>query len=123
MAHGALHRVLAHEPISFRTYYALNVVGQKIFEIHTKHRFSLPAAFFFSSSFSPNFVLMPASIVKEPIVLCLTHRNHFHPTQNLRQLDTPAIDSRLHRTLRDLQKINDLLVTKFFDISQYHTRS
>jgi hypothetical protein len=31
--------VLAHEPISFRTYYALNVVGQKVFEIHTKHRY------------------------------------------------------------------------------------
>ena len=46
MTHGALHRVLTHEPISFRTHYALNVVGQKVFEIHTKHRyFSLPAAF------------------------------------------------------------------------------
>jgi hypothetical protein len=39
MAHGALHGVLSHEPIGFRTDYALNVVGQKIFEIHTKHRF------------------------------------------------------------------------------------
>jgi hypothetical protein len=39
MAHGALHCVLSHEPIGFRTDYALNVVGQKIFEIHTKHRF------------------------------------------------------------------------------------
>jgi hypothetical protein len=38
--------MLAHEPISFRTYYALKVVGQKIFEIHTKHRYySLPAAY------------------------------------------------------------------------------
>jgi hypothetical protein len=64
MTHGALHRVLTHEPISFRTYYALNVVGQKVFEIHTKHLFySLPAAFSFCS-FSP-----PASIVKErPLV-------------------------------------------------------
>jgi hypothetical protein len=48
MAHGTLHRMLAHEPISFRTYYTLNVIGQKIFEIHTKHLyFSLPAAFLF----------------------------------------------------------------------------
>jgi hypothetical protein len=39
MAHGTLHRVLTHEPICFRTYYALKVVGQKIFEIHTKHRY------------------------------------------------------------------------------------
>jgi hypothetical protein len=39
MAHGALHRVLTHEPICFRTYTALKVVGQKIFEIHTKHRY------------------------------------------------------------------------------------
>src|ERR1041384_6157781 len=46
MAHGTLHRVLTHEPICFRTYYALKVVGQKIFEIHTKHRyFPLPAAY------------------------------------------------------------------------------
>src|SRR5262249_48088370 len=46
VTHGALHRVLGHESISFRTNYTLNVVGQKIFEIHTKHRyFSLPAAF------------------------------------------------------------------------------
>jgi hypothetical protein len=53
MTHGALHRVLTHEPISFRTHYALNVVGQKVFEIHTKHRyFSLPAAFV-SCSFFP----------------------------------------------------------------------
>jgi hypothetical protein len=57
MAHGAFHRVLSHEPISFRTDHALNVVSQKIFEIHTKHRFfSLPAAF--SSAPFP----LPASI-------------------------------------------------------------
>ena len=54
MTHGALHRVLTHEPIGFRTYYALNVVGQKVFEIHTKHRyFSLPAAFVSCSSSQP----------------------------------------------------------------------
>jgi hypothetical protein len=53
MTHGALHGVLTHEPICFRTDYSLNVIGQKVFEIHTKHRFySLPAAFSFCS-FSP----------------------------------------------------------------------
>src|SRR5215217_6419759 len=53
MAHGAPHSVFRHEPISFRTDYALNVIGQKIFEIHTKHRFSLPAAFSFFALVSP----------------------------------------------------------------------
>ena len=51
MTHGALHRVLTHEPISFGTYYALNVVGQKVFEIHTKHRIF---------RFLPLFVLAPS---------------------------------------------------------------
>src|ERR1041385_321406 len=50
MADRALHRVLGHEPICFRTDYALNVIGQKIFEIHTKHRFFASRRFFFFSS-------------------------------------------------------------------------
>jgi hypothetical protein len=64
MAHGALHRVLTHEPIGFRTDNALNVVGQKVFEIHTKHLFiRFPPLFLFA--LSPP----PASIVKErPLV-------------------------------------------------------
>ena len=60
MAHGALHRVLAHEPISFRTYYTLNVVGQKVFEIHTKHRYFFASCRFCSCSF-----LKPARYRKE----------------------------------------------------------
>lgn len=116
MTHGALHRVLTHEPIGFRTYYALNVVGQKIFEIHTKHRFySLPAAF--------SYLLLAACQHHEKYFLCLTHRYNFHPSQNLRQLDTPAIDSRLHRSLRNLQEVDDLLVTQLFNVSKYHARS
>ena len=112
--------MLAHEPIGFRTYYALNVVGQKIFEIHTKHRFFASRRFFFcSGSFAPQ----PASLVKEPLFLGLTHRYYLHPSQNLRQLDTPAIDSRLHRSFRNLQEVDDLLITELFDVSQYHTRS
>jgi hypothetical protein len=53
MAHGALHRVLSHEPIGFRTNYALNVVSQKIFEIHTKHRFFASRRFFSFFARSP----------------------------------------------------------------------
>ena len=118
MAHGTLHRMLAHEPISFRTHYTLNVVGQKIFEIHTKHLyFSLPAAFC-SGSFPS-----PASIRMSPRVLCLTHRNNFHSAKNLRELNASAIDSRLDRSFRNLQQIDDLLVTQLFNVSQYHARS
>ena len=88
MTHGALHRVLTHEPISFRTYYALNVVGQKIFEIHTKHRyFSLPAAFVLAPSLS-----LPA--IGRSGFLCLTHGHDFHPPENLCQFNTPSVDSR-----------------------------
>src|ERR1051325_4874371 len=53
MAHGALHRVLSHEPIGFRTNYPLNVVSKKIFKIHTKHRFFAPRRFFSFSSLVP----------------------------------------------------------------------
>jgi hypothetical protein len=45
--------VFSHESISFRTNYALNVVSQKIFEIHTKHRFFASRRFCFCSSQSP----------------------------------------------------------------------
>src|SRR6185369_1208387 len=58
VAHRALHRVLGHEPIGFRTYYALNVVGQKIFEIHTKHRFFTSRRFcFYASLIATTFIL------------------------------------------------------------------
>src|SRR6185295_6241435 len=64
MAHRALHRVLTHEPICFRTHYVLKVVGQKIFEIQTKHRyFSLPAAYC-SGSLPP-----PASVPVSPLLI------------------------------------------------------
>jgi hypothetical protein len=53
MAHRALHRVLGHQPICFRTDYALNVIGQKIFEIHTKHRFFASRRFFLIARFPP----------------------------------------------------------------------
>ncbi len=55
--------MFAHVPISFRTDYALNVVSQKILEIHTKHRyFSLPARILFR-------LIPPAcQLLNEPIV-------------------------------------------------------
>ena len=86
MTHRALHRVLAHETISFWTDYALNVISQKVFEIHTKHRFySLPAAF---------VLLLPSLPACEGAFnLCLTHRNNFHAPEDLCQFDTATIDS------------------------------
>src|SRR5829696_3538046 len=57
MTHGTPHCMLAHEPVSFGTNYALNVVSQLSFEIHTKHRFSLPAPTVFLCSF-----LLPARV-------------------------------------------------------------
>jgi hypothetical protein len=118
MTHGALHRVLTHEPISFRTYYALNVVGQKVFEIHTKHRyFSLPAAFVSCSS------SQPARYSEGVVFLCLTHCHDFHPSENLCQFNTPPVDSRFDGAFGNLQQIHDLGVTKLFDISQYHART
>jgi len=114
MTHGALHRVLAHEPISFRTYYALNVVGQKVFEIHTKHRYFrfLPLLFLLLPSACP--------LLEGAVFLCLTHCHDFHPPENLCQFDTPSVDSRFDGTFRNLQQIHDFGVTKLFDISQYH---
>ena len=117
MTHGALHRVLSHEPICFRTYYALNVVGQKIFEIHTKHRF------FFASC---RFILAPSlslpAFGRSVLNLCLAHCNNFHPPENLCQFNAATIDSRLNRAFGNLQQIHYLLVTKLFNISQYHAR-
>ena len=76
MTHGALHRVLSHEPISFGTYYALNVVGQKILKINTKHRFFRFLPLYFAPS-------LACPLWKEPLVLCLTHRNYFHSPEYL----------------------------------------
>src|SRR5262245_2388050 len=120
MADRALHSVLGHEPICFRTDNPLNVIGQKIFEIHTKHRFSLPAAFSFSSLVRFCLPAPVTAVFSYYKLLCLTHRNHFHSPENLCQLDAPAIDARLHCSLRNLQQIDNLLVTELFDISQYH---
>ena len=87
MTHGALHGVLRHQSICFWTNYALNVVGQKAFEIHTKHHvFSLPAALVLL------LLVKPASF-EGAFNLCLAHRNNFHPPENLGQFNTATINS------------------------------
>src|SRR4051794_5720658 len=52
-----------------------------------------------------------------------SHRNYAHALEYLRELDSPAVDSRLNRTLGNLQKINDLLIAQFFNVTQNHTCS
>ena len=119
MTHGALHRVLTHEPISFRTDYALKVIGQKVFEIHTKHQFFASRRFFFFALSPP-----PASILGKSVSgLSFTHRNNFHSPEDLRQLNATTIDPRLHCSLRNLQEVDNFLITEFFNVSQYYARS
>ena len=49
-------------------------------------------------------------------------RNYSHSPQDLRQLDTPSIDPGFDGPFRDLEYVDDLLVTQLFDVAEYHAR-
>ena len=48
------------------------------------------------------------------------NRHHAHPSEYLRELDTPAVDSRFDRALGYLQDVDDLLIRQLLDVAKYH---
>ena len=51
-------------------------------------------------------------------VTCGSVRVHLHSTQNLRQLDSAAVDAALHGAFGYPQEIDDLLVGQLLDVSK-----
>src|SRR5687767_10258043 len=52
----------------------------------------------------------------------MLNRHNSHPSQDLRELDPPTIDPRLHSAFRDLQDVDYFLIRQLLDVAQDNAR-
>src|SRR5215475_6783769 len=48
----------------------------------------------------------------------LKRLDDLHPSQNFRQLDSPAVDARFDRADGDIKYVDDFLISQFLDVAQ-----